>query len=66
MLRIKSVKVKFAPLEHVKLKMIDHIVGRVTRIIIEHGNQPLYNVHYVVDGDCRQTEFYEDELERVR
>ena len=55
----------FSCLEYVKLKRIDNIIGRVTRIILEANNQPIYLVNFIVYGVVNSSEFYEDELESL-
>ncbi len=53
---------KFKSQQHVTIPMLE-CKGRVNRCIIDGGPQPIYSVLYVVNGDARCTEFYEDELE---
>lgn len=52
----------YAPQQHVRLKLVD-CVGRVARCILDGGPQPIYSVHYIINGEGKSLEFYEDELE---
>lgn len=55
---------QFKPKEGVRIKVLD-TVGRVNRCIIDAGGCVIYSVRFVMNGDCREIEFYEDEVEPV-
>ena len=56
---------KFKPYQHVSIVPLDGHKGRISRCIIDGGEQPLYSVHYLVSCEGKSLEFYEDELEAV-
>ena len=54
---------KYSPLQYVKITPLLGAHGRIERCIKDNGPIFLYNVNYFINGDSRNTEFYEDELE---
>lgn len=52
---------KFLPQQHVRILLLD-CNGRVSRAMLDGGPQPIYSVHYIMNGEGKSLEFYEDEL----
>lgn len=57
-----NVSFKFSPFQHVKILPIE-AHGRINRLIFDGGPFPIYSVDYFMNGESRNVEFYEDELE---
>lgn len=55
---------RFSPLQHVTIPMLE-CKGRVSRCIYDGSLQFIYAVDYVVNGECKHHEFYEDELDVI-
>lgn len=55
----------FDPQEFVRIRPLD-CVGRIDRCIVDGGPQPYYLLRFVIDGECRSAEFYEDELQDMQ
>jgi hypothetical protein len=62
--RKAGVMFKFQPYEHVTIPMLDNHKGRVTRCIFD-GGMNIYNVMYIMNGEAKSVEFYEDEIEKI-
>lgn len=56
---------KFKPQQHVKILPFHEgaVYGRISRCINDGGQQPIYLVNFIMNGDTRAAEFLEDELE---
>jgi len=55
---------EFVPQEWVCVKLLE-CKGRINRCIQDGGPQPLYQVLFITNGECKSAEFYEDELEKL-
>lgn len=53
---------KFQPMQHVTIQMLE-CKGRVTRCALYAGNSTIYSVDYPMNGEIKNRDFYEDELE---
>jgi hypothetical protein len=56
-----GIKMKYKPFQHVQITALEH-KGRIVRCILDGGPQPLYLVHYIINGEGKSLEFYEDEI----
>jgi hypothetical protein len=52
---------KYKPLQHVYLPLLE-TKGRIERCILDGGPMPRYQVHYIINGEGKSLEFYEDEI----
>jgi hypothetical protein len=55
------VSFKFQPQQHVYIPLLE-CNGRIRRCIIDGGPQPIYSVDYIMNGETKGAEFYEDEV----
>ncbi len=61
---MRHIEFKFVPFDHVHISALD-TSGRVVRSCLNGGPQPIYLVHYFMNGEGRSFEFYEDELKKL-
>lgn len=53
---------KYSPLDIVYVRLLS-CEGRIARCITDSGPMTIYAVDYVINGDYKRNEFYEDELD---
>lgn len=55
---------RYGPFQKVFLDLLE-CEGRIVRCIWDGGPQAIYFVHYIINGELKSAEFYDDEISVV-